>query len=83
MSHSMTGDEELKLCDWVIGIQWIILLSWYKKWEDFLRYKGILGLLILAWIMTLLYVPLLRAAPKVQFSIVYTNDVMGEVEPCG
>ena len=29
------------------------------------------------------YVPLAWAAPKTQFSIVYTNDVMGEVEPCG
>jgi hypothetical protein len=27
--------------------------------------------------------PLLQATPKVQFSIIYTNDVMGEVEPCG
>jgi len=25
----------------------------------------------------------LQAAPRAQFSIVYTNDVMGEVEPCG
>jgi len=33
-------------------------------------------------IMTQFYVPLARGAPKVQFSIVYTNDVMGEVEPC-
>jgi len=24
-----------------------------------------------------------QASPKVQFSIIYTNDVMGEVEPCG
>jgi hypothetical protein len=28
------------------------------------------------------FTPLL-GAPKVQFTIVYTNDVMGEVEPCG
>jgi len=27
--------------------------------------------------------PLIQAAPKTQFSIIYTNDVMGEVEPCG
>jgi hypothetical protein len=25
----------------------------------------------------------LEAKPKVEFSIVYSNDVMGEVEPCG
>ncbi len=48
-----------------------------------MRYKAIPGFIVLVWTMTLLYVPLLRAAPKVQFSIVYTNDVMGEVEPCG
>jgi hypothetical protein len=29
------------------------------------------------------YITFTQAAPKVQFSIVYTNDVMGEVEPCG
>jgi len=35
-------------------------------------------------ILILLFCPsFLRAAPKVQFTIVYTNDVMGEVEPCG
>jgi hypothetical protein len=25
----------------------------------------------------------LSSAPKFQFSIIYTNDVLGEVEPCG
>jgi len=30
-----------------------------------------------------LQTPLIQAAPKIQFSIVFTNDVMGEVEPCG
>jgi hypothetical protein len=25
----------------------------------------------------------LAAKPRAQFSIVYSNDVMGEVEPCG
>jgi len=34
-------------------------------------------------IVTQSYVPLTQAAPKTQFTIVYTNDVMGEVEPCG
>jgi len=34
--------------------------------------------------MIILYIdPPLLAAPKAQFSIVYSNDVMGEVEPCG
>jgi hypothetical protein len=23
------------------------------------------------------------SSPKTQFSILYTNDVMGEIEPCG
>ena len=37
-----------------------------------------------ATLMIILYTdPPLSAAPKAQFSIVYTNDVMGEVEPCG
>jgi hypothetical protein len=31
----------------------------------------------------LYYDPPLSATPKFQFSIIYTNDVMGEVEPCG
>jgi hypothetical protein len=34
-------------------------------------------------ILNFLCPPFLQAAPRVQFSIVYTNDVMGEVEPCG
>jgi len=34
-------------------------------------------------IVTQSYVPLAPAAPKTHFTIVYTNDVMGEVEPCG
>lgn len=25
----------------------------------------------------------LDAAPQVKFTLIYTNDVMGEVEPCG
>jgi len=33
--------------------------------------------------LNLFHAPFTLAAPKVQFSIVYTNDVMGEVEPCG
>jgi hypothetical protein len=31
-----------------------------------------------------LFVPILSfSSPKAQFTILYTNDVMGEVEPCG
>ena len=40
-------------------------------------------LLILTLILTLSQHPLAQAEPKNQFSILYTNDVMGEVEPCG
>ncbi len=38
-------------------------------------------------VLIFISIPLLdstvEASPKTQFSIVYTNDVMGEVEPCG
>ena len=37
-----------------------------------------------AGLIFILSVPSLSSAsPKTQFSILYTNDVMGEVEPCG
>jgi len=29
------------------------------------------------------WIPFSHGTPKTHFSIVYTNDVMGEVEPCG
>lgn len=45
--------------------------------------KGLTLLFITALLLSLLHIPLIQAAPKVQFSIIYTNDVMGEVEPCG
>lgn len=47
------------------------------------EFKRLLILLFVALILNLSHPPLPQAAPKVQFSIVYTNDVMGEVEPCG
>lgn len=34
-------------------------------------------------ILNLFHAPFLPGAPKTHFCIVYTNDVMGEVEPCG
>ena len=40
-------------------------------------------LLISTLILMLSQSPLVLAKPKNQFSIVYTNDVMGEIEPCG
>jgi len=39
--------------------------------------------LIAALLANLSYTSFIKAAPKVEFGIVYTNDVMGEVEPCG
>ena len=39
---------------------------------------------ILIPILVLLFHPsFVQGGPKGQLSIVYTNDVMGEVEPCG
>jgi len=48
-----------------------------------LEFKGLLILLSVGLILNLSHTSLPQAAPKVQFSVVYTNDVMGEVEPCG
>jgi hypothetical protein len=48
-----------------------------------LKYRRILTLITIGLIVTQLYVPLAWGAPKTHFCIVYTNDVMGEVEPCG
>ena len=48
-----------------------------------LKSKKLFFLFFAALLLNLFHHPFLQAAPKVQFSIVYTNDVMGEVEPCG
>ena len=48
-----------------------------------MKFKKSLMLLIPLLILNLFHTNLLLGAPKVQFSIAYTNDVMGEVEPCG
>jgi hypothetical protein len=48
-----------------------------------LKFKRLLILLSTIFILNLFYYSLICATPKTQFSIVYTNDVMGEVEPCG
>ena len=40
-------------------------------------------LLISTLILILSQGPLAQAQAKNQFGIVYSNDVMGEVEPCG
>ncbi len=42
------------------------------------------SMLGVASLIFILSVPSLSSSsPKTQFSILYTNDVMGEVEPCG
>ena len=48
-----------------------------------MRLKKLFVLLTAGLILNFSHPPFLRAAPRVQFSIVYTNDVMGEIEPCG
>ena len=39
---------------------------------------GVVGLMFNLSISSLSF-----SSPKTQFSILYTNDVMGEIEPCG
>jgi len=48
-----------------------------------LKSKRLPVILVLTLILNLSHAPLLQALSKAQFSIVYSNDVMGEVEPCG
>jgi len=48
-----------------------------------MKTNKVFPLFIQICILTLSQTSALQAAPKIQFSIVYTNDVMGEVEPCG
>jgi hypothetical protein len=47
------------------------------------KLKTVLSTLITLMISNLTFTPIVQCAPKAQFSIAYTNDVMGEVEPCG
>ncbi len=39
---------------------------------------GVVGLILNLFVSSSSF-----SSPKAQFSILYTNDVMGEVEPCG
>lgn len=57
--------------------------DWKGEWTGPLKIKRLLFILTAALMIILYYDPPLLAAPKFQFSIIYTNDVMGEVEPCG
>jgi hypothetical protein len=54
-----------------------------KKGGILLNRGKILTLMIAILILNLSSLVPVQGAPKTQFSIVYTNDVMGEVEPCG
>jgi hypothetical protein len=48
-----------------------------------MRYLRAFPIFVSIFIVILSQTSPLQAAAKIQFSIVYTNDVMGEVEPCG
>ena len=51
--------------------------------EKALKSKIILILLLPVFLLNMSFPSSIHAAPKVQFTLIYTNDVMGEVEPCG
>jgi hypothetical protein len=48
-----------------------------------MRLLKLLLLLIAILILHVIFASMGQSASKVQFSIIYSNDVMGEVEPCG
>lgn len=48
-----------------------------------MKHQRVFPVLVSIFIVILSQASPLQAAPRIQFSIVYTNDVMGEVEPCG
>ncbi len=48
-----------------------------------MKYQKVFPVFVSIFIVILSQTSPPQAAAKIQFSIVYTNDVMGEVEPCG
>jgi hypothetical protein len=48
-----------------------------------MRPPKLFQLLIGILILYVTFASMGQSASKVQFSIIYSNDVMGEVEPCG
>jgi hypothetical protein len=48
-----------------------------------MRLQNLFPLLIGIVISNLSFISIAQSASKVQFSLIYTNDVLGEVEPCG
>lgn len=58
------------------------MLMYFDEWKMRLDLKHRLLLALLT--IGLLIIPSnASGAPKTRFNILYTNDVMGEVEPCG
>ncbi len=54
-----------------------------RKGLILLKFTKIFILGVASLIFSLSVSSLSFSSPKAQFSILYTNDVMGEVEPCG
>ncbi len=54
-----------------------------RKGRIFLKFIKPSIVLAASLILNLSMASLSLGAPKTQFSLVYTNDVLGEVEPCG
>lgn len=48
-----------------------------------MRLQKVFSLLICILTSNLTFASMGQSASKVQFSLVYTNDVLAEVEPCG
>lgn len=62
----------------------MVLGIWdFGKMRVELTYRRILILMAIGLIVPGFDTPMARGAPQTQLSLVYTNDVMGEVEPCG
>jgi hypothetical protein len=54
-----------------------------RKGLILLKFTRVFILGVASLIFNLSVTSLSFSSPKAQFSILYTNDVMGEVEPCG
>jgi len=48
-----------------------------------MRLQKVFPLFIVILISNLTFTSIAQSASKVQFSLIYSNDVLGEVEPCG
>ncbi len=59
---------------------WFSALGIWMKMRIELKNRRILTLMTIGVLMIPSYA---MGTPETRFSIVYTNDVMGEVEPCG